>query len=327
MKPILWSFDAPLIGRVTLPAYFTMLAVGFGCALLLTWREARKQDLDADRVLDLNLLAVVWGIIGARLLHLVADGQLLEYVNSCIAPETMRVLEQIGCTDHAQCAPHFRCNVTAGHCHPPRDCLLALKFWRGGLSYYGGFLFAAGASLYYTRKHFGDRFWRIYDLAGYGVPLGLFWGRFGCFLNGCCYGRPTATGPSIQFPRRGAVWRDHRRVPLLDVASAAPLPVHPTQLYSSLLNLLIFGTCYFYIRPRKRFDGQVFWWFVILYAVARSAIEALRDDDRGRWLGLLSTSQALSIPLVALAVWMLRRLAARANAAAASDGRLAKEDR
>lgn len=315
MRPTLVSFELPLLGQVTLPAYFALLTVGFGCALLLSWRDARRQGLDAGRVVDLNLYCVLWGVIGARVLHVLADGYLGDYVNACFAPERVVVLAGVACASDAPCAPDYLCNVAAGHCHPARDCLLALKFWRGGLSYYGGFIAAAAASVYLSQRYFGALRWRAYDLGGYGIPLGLFWGRIGCYLNGCCYGRITGSAAGTVFPRGGAAWRDHRRVPLLDLAGAAPLPVHPTQLYSAVANLALFGLAYFVVRPRKRFDGQVFWIFVLAYAPVRAVLEVFRDDDRGVIGGWLSTSQLLGIPLAALALYMLRRLR---NAAAAT---------
>jgi phosphatidylglycerol:prolipoprotein diacylglycerol transferase len=308
MRPTLLAFELPLVGRVSLPAYFTLLALGFACALLLTWRDAPRAGLDRGRVVDVNLWCVLWGLLGARLLHLLADGYLGEYVDACLAPERIAVLDGVACSSVAQCAPDYLCNVAAGHCHPPRDCLLALKLWRGGLSYYGGFIAAAAASWYYTTRYFGARRWRMYDLAGYGIPLGLCWGRLGCFLNGCCYGKITGGRLGTTFPGGGAVWRDHRRVPLLDAAGAAPLPVHPTQLYEAATSLALFAALYFGVRPRKRFDGQVFWIFVAAYAVLRGVLEVFRDDDRGLLGGWVSTSQLLGVPLLALACWMLRRL-------------------
>jgi phosphatidylglycerol:prolipoprotein diacylglycerol transferase len=219
------------------------------------------------------------------------------------------------CTADAQCAPHFLCNTAAGHCHPPRDCLLALKVWRGGLTYYGGFIAAVAFGLYYLRKH-RLPLWRVTDMAGWGIPLGLFWGRMGCFLNGCCFGKPTAGSLGVVFPRGGAAWRHQLEVHLISGGSVPALPVHPTQLYLALLNLAIFFVCYFAVRPRKRFDGQVFWSFVMLKAVARSAVEILRDDDRGVLFGVLSTSQLISIPLFVLALYMMRRLGRHADAPA-----------
>jgi phosphatidylglycerol---prolipoprotein diacylglyceryl transferase len=309
MKPVLFSFTLPVLGEVTFPSYFTLLTVGFAFALLLTWREAKRLEIDPDKIIDLNLYMVIFGIIGARLLHLIADGHFMEYVHMCTAPETVRALDHVPatCTTNAQCAPYFLCNVAAGYCHPPRDCLLALKIWRGGFAYYGGFFLAVAFGIYYTHKH-KLPVWRVADLAGYAIPLGLFWGRMGCYLNGCCFGKLTTGFAGVVFPKGGAVWRHQLELHLVSPRAHAPLAVHPAQLYLALLNLCIFFICYFLIRPRKRFDGQVFWWFAILYSIARSAVEIVRDDDRGVIANLISTSQLLSIPLFALAIYMLWRL-------------------
>ncbi len=300
MNPVLFSFELPLLGEVVLPAYFTLLTVGFALVMLLSHREAGRQGLDQGRILDFNLYMVIFGVLGARVLHVVADGHLIEYLNTCIAPELVRVAGTATgqCTTVVQCGPNFLCNTAAGHCHPPGDCLLALKIWRGGLTYYGGFIFAAAFGMFYIKRHDLPR-WKVVDLAGLGLPLGLFWGRMGCFLNGCCFGKATDGALGLVFPRGGAL---------------LPHPVHPTQLYSALINLVIFFICFFVIRPRKRFDGAVFWWFVILYTVSRSALELLRDDDRGVIWGWLSTSQLISIPLIVAAAYMLRHLAQSAAA-------------
>jgi phosphatidylglycerol:prolipoprotein diacylglycerol transferase len=319
MEPVLFSIKLPLLGEVTFPAYFTLLTVGFAFATWLTWRDAKRLEIDPDRIIDINLYMVIFGVIGSRLLHVIADGHLLDYVHMCTAPETIRAVGNVpaSCTADAQCAPYFLCNVAAGHCHPPRDCLLALKVWRGGLTYYGGFIAAVAFALWYIRKH-RLPMWRVCDLAGYAVPLGLFWGRMGCFLNGCCFGKPTTSALGVVFPRGGAAWRHQLEAGMIAATARSPLAVHPAQLYLALLDLGVFFVCYAWIRPRKRFDGQVWWWFVLLYCVVRSAVEVLRDDDRGVLFGFLSTSQLLSVPFFVLAIVMLRRLGRRAAAAAAA---------
>ena len=309
MEPVLFAFEVPVLGKVTFPAYFTLLTVGFALAALLTWRESRRLGINPDRIIDLNLYMVIFGVLGARVLHVFADEHLMDYVNMCIAPQEVQAIGQVPatCTTDAQCGDYFLCNTAAGHCHPPRDCLVAFKVWRGGLAYYGGFLGAVPFALYYVRKH-GLPWWRIADLGAYGIPLGLFWGRMGCFLNGCCFGKVTDGAWGVVFPRGGAAWRMHRGQGLLAHPAAAALPVHPTQLYSALVNLGIFAGLYFGLRPRKRFDGQVFWWFGILYGVGRIITEIWRDDERGVLWGFLSTSQIISLPWIALSVYMLRRL-------------------
>jgi prolipoprotein diacylglyceryltransferase len=116
----------------------------------------------------------------------------------------------------------------------------------------------------------------------------------------------------VVFPRGSAVWRwqlDHGLIARQDVA----LPVYPTQLYQALANLAMFVVLYYVVRPRKRFDGQVFAWLLIIKAITRSLIEVWRDDERGVFFGgLASTSQLLSIPLLALGIYLLTHPPGRA---------------
>jgi phosphatidylglycerol:prolipoprotein diacylglycerol transferase len=100
------------------------------------------------------------------------------------------------------------------------------------------------------------------------------------------------------------VWEAQRAAGLISEGSPA-LPVHPTQLYLALLNFGVFLLLYFVVRRRKRVDGQVFAWFLIGKGVVRSFVEIFRDDDRGVFFGWLSTSQILSLPLVACGIYLL----------------------
>jgi phosphatidylglycerol:prolipoprotein diacylglycerol transferase len=77
-------------------------------------------------------------------------------------------------------------------------------------------------------------------------------------------------------------------------------PVHPTQIYESAACIAIALVCLVVVAPKKRYHGQVFAWFLGLYAVARFVIEFLRRDDRGAFLGL-STSQLIGVGLIAAA--------------------------
>jgi phosphatidylglycerol:prolipoprotein diacylglycerol transferase len=86
------------------------------------------------------------------------------------------------------------------------------------------------------------------------------------------------------------------------------MALHPTQLYHALSNLLIFGLLWFF-RGRKKFDGQLFWVYVLLYAVTRSFLEVFRGDFRGySFWGVLSASQAVGSVMAVIAVVMLIRL-------------------
>ena len=309
MRPILLSFNLPLFGEVTFPAYFTMLTLGFGVALWMTWRESRRIKLDPDLIIDTNLWMVVWGIIGARVLHLIADGHFHEYVDLCLDPRRVKAIDALvsHCTADAQCGYDYLCNAASGACYPPRDCLAAIKVWRGGLAYYGGFIFAVAFGVYFVRSR-GMPLGRVADLSAPGISLGLFFGRMGCFWNGCCYGKETASAVGVVFPRGGTAWRAQLDAGAIRASEAAHA-VHPTQLYEALCCLFISAVLYFVVRPRKGRDGDVFAWLLILYGLLRSLVEVYRDDDRGVFFGgHVSTSQLISLPLVLGGVGLLALL-------------------
>jgi phosphatidylglycerol:prolipoprotein diacylglycerol transferase len=309
MHPVLYDFgiDIPLLGPLDFPSYFTLLSLSFGIGMLMTWREAPRLGLDRERVLDLDLWMVVWGVIGARLLHVIADGHFMDYVHLCVDNFKVKATDVTVafCSSDAQCGAGYVCNLAAHTCHPPRDCLVVLKVWRGGLAYYGGFIFAAAFAFYYARKHRLPG-WKMADLASPWIALGLALTRIGCFLNGCCYGKVSHLPWAVRFPPGSAVHQAQVDAGKI-AATASTLPVHPTQLYLAALNLLTFFVLYFVVRARKRFDGEVFAWLLILKGVFRSVVEIWRDDERGVLFGWLSTSQILSIPLVALGIYLLWR--------------------
>jgi phosphatidylglycerol---prolipoprotein diacylglyceryl transferase len=309
MRPILldFGFSLPLLGPVNFPAYFTLLTISFIVGMWMTKREAPRLGLDPERVTDLNLWLVLWAVIGARVLHVIADGHLHEYVNLCVDNFKVKATEArvLTCFNDAQCGWEYVCNTATHTCHPPRDCLAVLKVWRGGLAFYGGFIFAAAFGLYYARKH-KLGMWKVADLAAPWIAFGLALTRMGCFLNGCCFGKVTSVPWGVHFPRDSAVHEFQVDQHLIS-PNAATLPVHPTQLYLAGLNLLTFFLLYFFFRKHKRFHGYVFAWLLICKAVFRSLVEVWRDDDRGVLFGWLSTSQMLSVPLIALGIYLLVR--------------------
>ncbi|HEY3233772.1 MAG TPA: prolipoprotein diacylglyceryl transferase family protein, partial [Polyangiaceae bacterium] len=192
-------------------------------------------------------------------------------------------------------------------CHPTaRDCFAWAKFWAGGYTYYGGFLGASVAAWFLLKR---DRmpFWKGADIAGLVVPLGLGFGRMGCLLVGCCFGKVWKAPYGLSFPSDSPASELQYRAHLLDSPLQASLPVHPTQIYESFVCLMIAGLLMFRLHGRKSYDGQVFLAFVTLYAAARFVLEFWRSDDRGGLLGL-STSQLIGVALVAAAAILHIRL-------------------
>jgi phosphatidylglycerol:prolipoprotein diacylglycerol transferase len=173
------------------------------------------------------------------------------------------------------------------------------KIWKGGLVFYGGFVGAMITAIIYLKiKHLP--IWKTGDILAPAVALGHFLGRIGCFFAGCCYGKACDLPWAITFH---------------DPASLAPLnvPLHPTQLYSSAGNLMIFFILFVFRRYQK-FEGQTFWLYVLLYGVTRSFIEIFRGDYRGgEIMGILSVSQTVGCTLALVAVVMMVVLAQKAD--------------
>ena len=186
----------------------------------------------------------------------------------------------------------------------PKDLVEVL---RSGGVFYGGLIAATTVAIWYMRKHDLPG-WRIADMAAPSIALGEAIGRWGCFAAGCCYGKESH-GPF------GVTFTD----PFAHEAVGTPLnvPLHPTQIYLSLNALLIFLILEWVYR-RKTFDGEVFWLYVLLYAITRGILETWRGDFvRGFVIpGVLSTSQFIGLLTALLAGGMLFFLSRRSRAEA-----------
>src|SRR5688572_3148107 len=138
---------------------------------------------------------------------------------------------------------------------------------KGGLVFYGGFIGASLALIIYCRLR-GLPLWRFADALAPSIPLGYVFGRLGCFMNGCCFGKQCTAPWAVTYPRGHETFK-------FDAAAATP--VHPTQIYDSLLGLGLYLFLAWVYR-RKKFDGQVFAAYLICYAFARSVVERFRGD-------------------------------------------------
>ena len=159
---------------------------------------------------------------------------------------------------------------------------------RSGFVFYGGFICAVIVTIHYARRH-GIAHWRMADLFTPALPLGHAFGRLGCFMEGCCYGDRCDLSWAAHFPANHPTY---------------PYGVYPTQFMEAAANLLFCAfLSWFY--PRRKFDGQVFWIYAILYAVMRFSIEFIRGDNPRQWPGHLTNSQVTAILwLVAAAVFL-----------------------
>ena len=159
---------------------------------------------------------------------------------------------------------------------------------REGFVFYGGFITASLATVVYTRrKHLP--LMKVADLLAPGVALGHLFGRLGCFFNGCCFGKPCSLPWAVDFPA------PH---PLHGI------PVHPTELYEAAGNLLIFCGLLGWER-RKRFDGQVWWLYVLSYGILRFVVEFFRGDYPTYYLGWFTLGHAIAAVMILLALGAL----------------------
>lgn len=159
-----------------------------------------------------------------------------------------------------------------------------------GFVVYGGIIVGALVGILYCRiKKLPC--WEYFDLLAPSIAVAQGFGRIGCFLAGCCYGRPTDTFWGVTFPE----------------GSFAPagVPLIPTQLISSAGDFIITGILLVYSKHNKK-AGNVGFLYMLLYGIGRFLVECLRSDDRGT-VGLLSTSQFISIGIILLAIILFFR--------------------
>lgn len=259
------------IGFLHVRSYGLMLAVAFLFGTWLSLREARRRGLDGDKVVNVILVALVAGVLGARLLY---------------------VLEHV---------PEFR-----------REWGSVLALWQGGLTLYGGIVAGTFAGLVAARRQ-GLPMWVTADALTPAIAVGTMFGRVGCYLNGCCYGRPTTLPWGVQFPPDSFAG--------LEFGNAA---LHPSQLYFALAGLLLFGVTLL-LRDRLDTPGHLFWLFILLFALIRIPLDVTRAYEPGSELLAIGgvavmESQLTSVALILFASLMMLRLARERGAAPGDSG-------
>ena len=147
------------------------------------------------------------------------------------------------------------------------------KFGGGGLVYYGGMMASFAGFFLYTKK-VRLPFLAAADFTIPYIALTHAFGRIGCFLNGCCFGKPCALPWAVRFPGGIAA-------------------VHPVQIYEALFNFGLFVL----LRgryTRRHFAGEITALYLMMYPTGRFVFEFLRGDQPP-WLGSLTLHQLLSL--------------------------------
>ncbi len=169
-----------------------------------------------------------------------------------------------------------------------------LQMWEGGMSFHGGFLGVVVALLIYGRRH-GATLDRLLDLGAAATPVGLGLGRLANFINGELYGRAGDVPWAMVFP-----------------GDPEQIPRHPSQLYEAALEGFVL---FLIVRiATHRFQalahpGRASGLFALGYGLSRIIVEFFREPDvqLGYFLGFITMGMILSLPLVAVGIWLLLR--------------------
>ncbi len=254
-------FTLPIGDGFPFFGYGAFLMIGFAVGLTFAWWRARRAGLPGDAALDVGLIAIFAGVIGARLAYL-----LMDYQPSDGAYGTWTEW---------------------------------IAVWQGGLTFQGGLFLALAADWLYLRRR-RISVGKMFDVFAPSLALGVGFGRLGCLMNGCCWGAiaPAGTWWAMLFPpetepmlsqewmysEAPAQWDGLVETLGYGAEALPPLPIYATQIVSAIgLFLIAAGLLRAERRWRNRVDGQVVNWFLFAYAVGRFIIEFWRADTPLRY--------------------------------------------
>jgi phosphatidylglycerol:prolipoprotein diacylglycerol transferase len=311
-------------------SYGFSIMVGFLLASWIAVRRAKPLAIKSDFILDVGIIAMIFGIIGAKINYLI------QYPKDVAEPDRLSIWGDMGLNPLGALIlgplpfafwwwrmrkSGLKTRIfswkngalllltlifaLAGTRalylwqHRPEYAWKVFRSWQSGFVLYGGLIAGVTAGLVYTRMR-GQSIAAIADLSAAPMMLALAFGRVGCFLNGCCHGRPGTGFPCISFPADSPAAHGQ------DKGWGQPAdPVHPTQLYETLAALVFFFLLSWIYKRKSRKNGGVFLIMAMLYAAWRFMIEFARGDARPQWLGELSYSQVVSIAVFAIAgIWL-----------------------
>jgi phosphatidylglycerol:prolipoprotein diacylglycerol transferase len=239
-------------GSLPIRWYGVMMALAFLAGLWTATRRARLVNVSGEIIADVTMWLMAGSIIGARFVYVTT---------------------------------YWKQEFAGG----PFSEVFMIQ--HGGLVYYGGLIGATLAGIIYLAWK-KLPVWKMADIFAPSIALGSVFGRIGCLLNGCCYGRTCDLPWAIHFPA------DH------ETHGAA---VHPTEIYDGLLNLILYLGLAWLFR-RKKFDGQIFATYLVGYAIFRSIAEYYRGDYPTDHVHAgLTSAQLVSLPMFAagLVLWLV----------------------
>ncbi len=169
--------------------------------------------------------------------------------------------------------------------------LEASAIWDGGMSFHGGLVGIVLAAVVEGRR-LKVAFLRLTDVGAVAAPVGFFFGRLANFINDELWGRVTTVPWAFVFP------------------AAGPQPRHPSQLYEAALEGVVLFAVMLLLARRRRSDGELLGWLLVLYGCFRIFVELFREPDAqlGFIFRYFTTGQLLSVPMVLLGAWLLWRV-------------------
>ena len=177
------------------------------------------------------------------------------------------------------------------------------EIWKGGIVLYGSIL-GGTAGFFFYRSLRTFPLVPMLDVIAPALAFGIAIGRIGCFLNGCCYGDTCHLPWAVEFPKGSPPWDAEVARNMIRPDAAHSLPLHPTQLYSTIDGLLLFVLLSAYFPIRRR-DGEVMALLMVTYPITRFLIEQIRNDE-GVWAAGMTISQLISVGIFAagLVYWL-----------------------
>ncbi|MGE0432246.1 MAG: prolipoprotein diacylglyceryl transferase [Planctomycetota bacterium] len=242
--------QAPL-APVRLPAYGVMIMLGFIFAILVCYLRVRIHGTDPNVIIDLGIVCMIAGILGARLWHVI------EYWNVVYA---------------------------VGPNNEPRGTWEALveavQVQKGGLVFYGGFLLASFAAWCYLRIRKLPILYYL-DLLAVAVPIGQAFGRIGCFMNGCCWGVGCAPDSKYAwaYPWLTTFYDHGLGIPgEAGVVHQAGAPVLMSQFIDSANGMILFILMTIFYEKLARYRGETASILFVFYGINRLITQGLRAD-------------------------------------------------
>lgn len=265
------------IGSLTISYYGILIAIGMTLALVYAFRQFRKVGVDPDRAIDCVLVGTVGSVIFARLYYVAFQW---EYYGLDFSS-----WEAFG-----------------------NSLLHIINIREGGLAIYGAIIGALAFGLL-TAKIRKVRMLPLLDVTGVGFLIGQCIGRWGNFFNVEAFGSNTQLPWAMGGPKIASyLMHNTEQLQALGIEVLPAAPVHPCFLYESLWCLIGFILLSRYMKHR-RFDGEVFLFYLAFYGAGRFVIEGLRTDSL--MLGQLRVSQALAVILTVVSLVLVFIIRAR----------------